>query len=155
GKKLGVERYVKAARRGMDYFRKKPDLIKFKPELAELSHYFGYMMEALVDLGEVELAKKGLQQALSLQKDDGSIPAYPGVDWVCATGVAQLAIAWYKLGINKPADRAMAYLEKIQNPSGGFYGGYGKNVQYFDKKEICWAVKFFIDASLLKEQARR
>lgn len=155
GKKLNEPRYIAGARRGMDYFRRKPDLVEFKSELAMLSHYFGYMMEALVDLGEVDLAKKGLQQALAVQRADGSIPAHPGVDWVCATGMAQLSIAWYKLGINEPADKAMAYLEKIQNPSGGFYGGYGENVNYFDKKEIPWAVKFFIDAYLLREKRRK
>ena len=153
GIKLNEPRYIAAARRGMDYFRKKSDLVEFKPQLSMLSHYFGYMMEALVDLGETDLAKKGLEQALALQRSDGSIPAYPGVDWVCATGMAQLAIAWYKLGINEPADKAMAYLEKIQNPSGGFYGGYGQNVNYFNGKEIPWAVKFFIDAYLLRIKA--
>jgi len=155
GKKLNEPRYIAAAKRGMEYFRRKPDLVEFKPQLSMLSHYFGYMMEALVDLGEVELAKKGLEQAQAIQRPDGSIPAYPGVDWVCATGMAQLSIAWYKLGINEPADKAMAYLEKIQNPSGGFYGGYGKGVNYFDKKEIPWSAKFFIDAYLLREKAKK
>ncbi len=154
GKKLNELKYVKAAQRGMEYFRGKPDLVEFKSSLAMLSHYFGYMMEALVDLGEVELAKQGLKQAEDLQRADGSIPAYPGVDWVCATGMAQLSIAWYKLGINEPADKAMAYLDKIQNLSGGFYGGYGEGCNYFDKKEISWAVKFFLDACLLRDRLR-
>jgi hypothetical protein len=61
----------------MDYFRRKPDLVEFKRVLAMLSHYFGYMMEALVDLGEIELAKKGLEQAANIQKRNGVIPAYP------------------------------------------------------------------------------
>lgn len=152
GRKLGEPRYIEAARRGMDYFRRKPDLVEFKPSLAMLSHYFGYMMEALVDLGEIELARKGLAQALALQREDGSIPAHPGVNWVCATGMAQLSIAWYKLGIREPADKAMAYLDRIQNPSGGFYGGYGKGCNYFDKREIAWATKFFIDACLLRDK---
>jgi malonyl-CoA O-methyltransferase len=44
----------------------------------------------------------------------------------------------------------MDYLEKIQNSSGGFYGSYGKGAKYFPKEEISWAVKYFIDAYLLK-----
>ena len=36
--------------------------------------------------------------------------------------MAQYAIVWYTLGKRDPADRAMAYLEKIQNKSGGFNG---------------------------------
>ena len=68
GKKLNEKRYIEAAKRGMNYFRQKKDLVEFKSELGMLSHYFGYMMEALVDLGEIELAKQGLEQAKSLQK---------------------------------------------------------------------------------------
>jgi malonyl-CoA O-methyltransferase len=64
--------------------------------------------------------------------------------------MAQLAIAWYKLGEKEPADKAMTYLEKLQNPSGGFYGSYGKGSVYFPTKEISWAVKFFLDAYLWK-----
>lgn len=150
GLKLSEQRYIDAARRGMDYYRRKPDLVEFKQNKSMLSHYLGYMMEALVELGEVELAKKGLAQAAKVQKENGAIPAFPGVDWVCSTGMAQLAIAWYMLGNREPADRAIAYLEKIQNKSGGFYGSYGTNAEYFPDKEISWAVKFFLDAYDLK-----
>ncbi len=152
GRKLSEPRYVDAARRGIDYFRRKADLVEFKPEMGTLSHYFGYTMEALVDLGEIELAKRGLQQAAAIQREDGAIPAYPGVDWVCSTGVAQIAVAWFKLGITEPAYRALAYLERIQNPSGGFYGSYGKAARYFPKEEISWAVKFFLDCYLVKSE---
>jgi malonyl-CoA O-methyltransferase len=150
GQKLKEQKYIDAARRGMDFYRKKPDLVEFKPSMSMLSHYLGYMMEALVDLGEVELAKKGLKQASDMQKPDGSIPAYPGVDWVCSTCSAQLSIAWYKLGMPETANKAMSYMESLQNPSGGFYGGYGKKALYFPKDEISWAAKFYIDAYLLR-----
>jgi len=150
GQKLSEPRYVAAARRGLQYYKQQADLVQFKPELGTLSHIFGYMMEALVDLGEVELAKKGLQQVAGVQKESGAIPAYPGVEWVCSTGMAQLALAWYKLGEREPADRAVAYLERIQNPSGGFYGSYGAGARYFPTEEISWAVKFFLDALLLR-----
>jgi malonyl-CoA O-methyltransferase len=150
GQKLAEPRYTKAAQRGMNYFRQKVDLVEFKSELSTISHYFGYMMEALVDLGEIDLAKKGLRGVAAIQKKSGAIPAYPGVNWVCSTGMAQLAIAWYKLGEKEPADKAMTYLEKLQNPSGGFYGSYGKGAVYFPSEEISWAVKFFLDAYLLR-----
>ena len=153
GKKLAEPKYVKAAQRGMDYFRQKADLLEFKPELSMISHYFGYMMEALVDLGETDLAKEGLKNAAAVQKKNGAIPAYPGVEWICSTGMAQLAIAWYKLGDKDPADKAIDYLEKLQNPSGGFYGSYGDGAKYFPQEEISWAVKFFLDAYLLRIKA--
>jgi hypothetical protein len=153
GEKLNEPRYVEAARLGMEYFRRKPDLVEWKPQIGTLSHYFGYMMEALVDLGETDLARKGLRQARAIQKKNGSIPAFPGVDWVCSTGIAQLAIAWYKLGEPEPADRAMAYLKGLQNDSGGFYGSYGWRAKYLPAEEISWGVKFFLDALLLSEKA--
>jgi malonyl-CoA O-methyltransferase len=146
GKYFNDPRYERAAQRAMDYFKTKTDLTDFKPQLGTLSHIFGYMMEALAELNEIELARKGLSQAADMQRKDGSIPAYPGVKWVCATGVSQLALAWYRMGDFEPAEKAFNYLLKIQNPSGGFYGSYGLNGKYFPKKEISWAVKFFIDA---------
>jgi malonyl-CoA O-methyltransferase len=131
------------------FYKSRPDLVEFKPELGTLSHIFGYMMEALADLGETDLARKGLAQATAIQKQDGSIPAYPGVDWICPTGIAQIGIAWAKIGEYERAKRSLAYLEKIQNPSGGFYGSFGKGAQYLAGKEVSWAVKFFIDLHLL------
>lgn len=152
GHKLSEPRYIEGAKRGTAYFKGKPDLIEFKAEIGTFSHIFGYMMEALVDLDERELARKGLQQVASIQRESGAIPAYPGVDWVCSTGIAQLAVAWYKLGELEPADKAIAYLESIQHESGGFYGSYGGGAQYFLKKEISWVVKFFLDGLLLKSK---
>ena len=124
----------------------------FKPSFSTLSHIFGYMMEALVDLGEVELARKGLAQASAIQKSNGAIPAYPGVDWVCSTGMAQLALAWYKLGEVELGDKAFTYLEGLQNPSGGFYGSYGLGGKYLPDAEISWAVKFFLDCFVEKKK---
>jgi malonyl-CoA O-methyltransferase len=66
--------------------------------------------------------------------------------------MAQLALAWYKLGHREPADRALDYLVTLQNPSGGFYGGYGKEANYFTDQEISWAVKFFLDACYWKKR---
>jgi malonyl-CoA O-methyltransferase len=152
GRKLGEARYVEAARRGLDYFRQKPDLVDFKSESGTFSHMFGYMMEALVDLGELTLAEKGLEQAERIQRADGSIPAYPGATWMCSTGMAQLAIAWLKLDRREPAQRTLTYLERLQHRSGGFFGSYGKGAIYFTQEEISWGVKFFIDAKLLADR---
>lgn len=143
--KFSEPRYKAAVVRALDHFKCKADLVEFKSDIGTLSHIFGYMMEALVDLGELELARKGLRQAAAIQKPNGSIAAYPGVDWVCTPGMAQLALAWYKLGDRVPADKAVAYLESIQNPSGGFYGSYGSGARYLPQEEISWAPKFFLD----------
>ncbi len=152
GRRLGEPRYIKAAARALDYFKEKPDLIRFKAGMSTFTHVFGYVMDALIDLGETDLAREGLLQAKRLQKENGAVPAYPGADWICSAGMAQLAVAWYKIGEKRPADRAMDFLEKIQHRSGGFYGGYGRRCRYFPKSEISWAVKFFLDAYLLRIQ---
>ena len=149
GELLQGPKYTEAADRALRYYKTKPDLVEFKPELGTLSHIFGYMLEGLAELGEKDLVHKGLERAKSIQKKDGAIPAFPGVDWVCSTGMAQLGLAWYKVGDHEQARRMLEYLEKVQNPSGGFYGGYGKGAQYFPKEEISWANKFFIDLYLL------
>ena len=148
GKRLRERQYIETALRSLRFFKGKTDLAEFKSELGTLSHIFGYMMEALVELEEVELARRGLQQAQAIQKEDGAIPAYPGVDWVCSTGMAQLGLAWAKVGERPLAEKVLQYLERIQHPSGGFYGSYGKGAEYFPAEEISWANKFFIDLSL-------
>jgi malonyl-CoA O-methyltransferase len=147
-RRLGKPEYADAAARAVEYYRRQDDLVVFKPEAATLSHMFGYMMEALVDLGEFDLAERGLAQAEAIQQADGTVPAYPGATWTCSTGTAQLALAWLKLGRQEPALRALRSLERLQHASGGFFGSYGRNAIYFPKEEISWAVKFFIDAEL-------
>lgn len=149
GRRLRHPGYVEAAYRSLRYFKCRPDVVTFKSELGSLSHIFGYILEALVELGETSLAQKGLAQAAALQTPEGAIPAYPGVPWVCSTGVAQVAIAWWKTGEKERARRALRYLETIQNPSGGFYGSYGPAARYLPHEEISWAAKYFIDLSLL------
>jgi hypothetical protein len=47
----------------------------------------------------------------------------------------------------------MCYLETIQNRTGGFNGSYGKGAKYIAGAEISWAVKYFLDAQLLKMRA--
>lgn len=152
GRKLCVPKYMDVALRGLDYFKRQTDLVEFKGESGTFSHMFGYMMEALVDLREPALARSGLEQAERIQCANGSIPAYPGATWVCSTGMAQLAIAWLKLGQPAPALKALGYLDRIQHVSGGFFGSYGPGAIYFSGEEISWGVKFFIDAKLLALQ---
>lgn len=148
GKRLGVKEYRDAAAFVLDYYKRQDDLVPFN----RLSHFHAYAMEALCELGETELAARGMADVARVQRKDGAIPAYPDVEWVCSTGMAQYAIVWYTLGERERADRALRYLEKIQNKSGGFFGSYGKGAQYIAGGEISWAVKYFLDAYRLKQQ---
>ena len=146
GRLLGVAEYGDAAQFVLAYYKKQEALVPFN----RLSHFHAYAMEALCELGELELAARGMADVERCQRRDGGIPAYPDVEWVCSTGMAQYAVVWYALGKKPQADLAIRYLEKIQNRSGGFFGSYGKGAKYIAGAEISWAVKYFLDAYLLQ-----
>ncbi len=147
GRLLNEPRYTEAARFVLEHYKQRDDLVPFN----RLTHFHAYAMEALQEMGEIELATRGMAEVEQQQRADGSIPAYPDAKWICSTGMAQYAIVWYRLGNPGPADKAMAYLEKIQNKSGGFNGSYGEGAQYISGAEISWAVKYFLDAWRLKQ----
>lgn len=147
-KKLNEPKYYMAAKRILEYYKKREDLVKFNM----INHFFAYVIEALCDLNEKDIIKEGIEHITILQMQNGKVPAYKNVSWVCSTGLAQLAVIWYKLGMNENADKAMHYLEQIQNRSGGFTGSYGKGKSYFPEEEISWAVKYFLDAYYWKIQ---
>ena len=142
GKKLHNPKYIKSAYHVIQYYKAKDNIIEFNT----LSHFYGYIIEALYDLGEHDLARKAANNIAQIQKKDGSIPAYKNVSWVCIPGVAQFAVIFYKLGMISNGDKALNFLEKIQNRTGGFYGSTGQRANYFPYEEISWATKFFLDA---------
>ncbi|MGD9602571.1 MAG: prenyltransferase/squalene oxidase repeat-containing protein [Gammaproteobacteria bacterium] len=145
-RQLGEPHWEVAARKVLEYYKQQPELVPFN----RLSHFHAYAMEALCELGELDLARTGMADVARHQRPNGAVPAYPNVDWICSTGIAQYAICWYHLGERARADRALAYLETIQNKSGGFFGSYGKGAQYISGAEISWANKYFLDAWKLK-----
>lgn len=115
-----------------------------------LTHFYGYIQEALFELGRIEEARQGMAAVAQYQDSNGAVPGYHDVKWICSTGLAQLAKVWYLLGDLPRADRAMAFLAQFQNSSGGFYGSYGIGATYFPADEISWAVKYAIDAEHLR-----
>lgn len=142
GRLLGEQRYVDCAERTLDYFVHKPDLLQFNM----LTHFYGYVLEALVDLDRPDLARLGLQPVMDAQDAKGAIPAIPGARWICSPGQAQMAVVGYKLGETVFADKAIGYLQRLQRPDGGFLGSYGAGAAYFPKSEPSWACKYFLDA---------
>ncbi|MDF1582310.1 MAG: terpene cyclase/mutase family protein [Methyloprofundus sp.] len=149
GRLLNVPEYEERAKFVLEYYKKQEALVPFN----RLSHFHAYAMEALCEMGELDLARQGMADVERVQRANGSIPAYPDVEWICSTGMAQYAIVWYTLGDKVRADKAIAYLETIQNKSGGFNGSYGKGAQYIAGAEISWGVKYFLDAYRLKLQS--
>ncbi len=135
--------------RGRDWYVRNVNCTRFaEPNL--LSHFYAYVQEALVELGCEDEARRGMADVARYQQENGAIPAYSDVPWVCATGIAQLAQVWFRLGETARAERALAFLATLQNPSGGFFGSYGVGAAYFPDQEPSWGVKYAIEA----EQSR-
>jgi malonyl-CoA O-methyltransferase len=148
---LDSPEYLELAKKSVEYYKKDPNALS----TSTLTHFLAYVIDGFIDMGEVKHIRPIVERIFSTQKSDGSIPAYSNVDWVCSTGLAQLSIIAYKLNMMQEGDRAMEYLCKIQNNSGGFYGSYGSGAKYFKDAEISWANKFFIDAVHMKMEAFR
>jgi malonyl-CoA O-methyltransferase len=143
---LSVPGYRLAAERCLNFYCGHEDFLR----IDDLTHFLAYELEALIDLGRPDLAAPVLERLRGQQAEDGAVRGEGGANWVCSPGLAQLAICWYKLGEAEPADRAMAWLEAHQQPSGGFLGSYGEGGTYFATAELSWAAKFFLDAHLLR-----
>ena len=122
-----------------------------------LSHFYAYVMEALLDLGETAMAREAMAKIAAIQTPEGAVPGYNNVQWVCSTGLFQLALVWFRLGEREQGEKAFQYACKLQNDSGGWYGSYpveeDMNNDYFPAAEISWAVKYFLDALYYKNKA--
>lgn len=160
-KLLGKPEYAKAAKKVANYY-----ITNYRNEILNfgfLSHFYSYVMEALCDIGETELAKEAMDKLSIMIDEKGYIPAFNDVDWVCSTGMFQLAITWYKLGDIERGNKALTYAAKLQNETGGWFGSYAviDNPKPTDKKEypdyipvgeISWAVKYYLDAVFYKNR---
>lgn len=151
GELLAEPRFSSFARTGLDYYLHNTDLTGFRrPNM--LTHLFAYIQEALFDLGAPDVARRGMQSLEPFQQPCGGIPAYFDAEWICTPGQIQSAIVWYKLGEYERANRALAFIEKFINSSGGFFGSYGVGAEYFATEEISWANKFYLDVAWMRIQ---
>ena len=145
GDLLDEAHYRRFAERGRDYYLRHVECTRFdRPN--HLTHFYAYVQEALVELGCHDEARRGMADVARWQQENGAIPAYSDVPWVCATGIAQLAQVWFRLGEPARAERALAFLTQLQNPGGGFFGSYGVGAAYFPDQEPSWGVKYAIEA---------
>lgn len=152
-----MPQYKEAAYKILEYYKHNhyEEIMNF----GLLSHFYAYVMEALLDMGEKDMALEAMAKIEKIQKDNGAVPAYHDVNWVCSTGLFQLALVWFRLGNIERGNKAFEYACKLQNESGGWYGSYlSENDQkedntYFPTSEISWAVKYFLDALYYKNLA--
>ncbi|MDU2211458.1 MAG: class I SAM-dependent methyltransferase, partial [Eubacterium sp.] len=116
--------------------------------------------EAMIDMGEINLAEEAMKKIEAIQKESGAVPAYRNVDWVCSTGLFQLAVVWFRLGNIKSGNKAFSYACKLQNKSGGWFGSYVSEENsneintYFPSAEISWVIKYFLDALYYKNKCQ-
>ena len=155
GLQFGKPELVKMVDLSVEYYKQKhiDEILHFDL----LSHFYAYVMEALVDLGEVDLAKNAMNNIAIFQTEDGAVPGYNNVKWVCSTGLFQLALTWFRIGDIERGNKAFNYACRLQNTSGGWYGSYpsvdDESNDYFAASEISWAVKYFLDALYYKNKA--
>ena len=150
---FGITKYEECVQKALNYYLPKEDLTDFNT----LSHFNAYIIEGLIDIGEISRAKRAMNLISLHQRLDGSVSAYSFVDFVCSTGLLQYAICWYKLGEIEKADKAFDYVCKLQNTSGGWFGSYTvarDGANYFPEGEISWAVKYFLDAVYYRQKAK-
>lgn len=127
-----------------------------------LSHFYAYVIEGLIDLGEVDIARDAMNNIKRYQSGNNGIPGLNNVKWVCSTGLFQLALIWYKLGELEEGNKIFNYACSLQNKTGGWYGSYSgkfikkivvkKKKAYFPNQEISWANKYFLDSLGYKER---
>ena len=146
---LGKPAISAAADKALTYYLANVPVTDFA-QTNMLTHFYGYMQEALFELGRVDLARQGMASVAAYQQANGAVTAYFDVPWVCSPGLAQLAIVWFLLDDSNRANRALDFLVQLQNISGGYFGSYGVGATYFPSEEIPWAAKYAIEAEQLK-----
>lgn len=157
GEIFHMPEYIEKANRILTYYKEHEyeQIMQFRL----LSHFYAYVMEGLLDMGEEKLVREAMEGVAHLQKESGAVPAYSDVNWVCSTGMFQLALVWFRLGELKRGNKAFQYACRLQNVSGGWFGGYLSDESfdeintYFPNSEISWAVKYFLDALYWKNKA--
>ena len=151
-------KYIEASKKILKYYIK--NQISKISQFSLLSHFYAYVIEGLIDMGEENLAKEGLLNLEKYQDEDGFIPGLKNVTWTCSTGLFQIALCWYKLGKLEEGNKIFNAACKLQNETGGWYGSYTVKKQnlcnediatYFPNAEISWANKYFLDALYYKE----
>lgn len=151
GDVLNKPEYAHFARCSLDYYITHCNLTNFlAPNM--LLHFYCYIQEALFDLGADDICRLGMRVLEDIQGDNGLIPAYANVSWICTPGLIQSALVWLKLKDMEHALPALRLAGSLQTASGGFPGSVGNGAMYFPDEELSWAAKFWLDALQHYEQ---
>ena len=93
GRLLNRDDYITKAKMIEDYYT--TNCLEQILNFDLLSHFYAYVMEAMLDIGRIDIAREAMNKVAILQKESGAVPAYNNVDWVCSTGLFQLAIVLF------------------------------------------------------------
>jgi len=145
GELLGIPEYIKFVEKSVNYYLDSPNQFEWHNDNM-LLHFYCYIIDGLISLYRISEAKQMLDQLKKEMWPSGGIPAYYNVNWICSPGLAQAAICFYRIGDTETANKVLDFMTMFQNPSGGFFGSYGPDADYFSIAEISWANKFFLDA---------
>ncbi len=154
---FGNDKYKNVANKVLNYY--KTNYYEKISNFSLLSHFYAYVMEGLLDLGEKDIVTDAMANLENILNEKKMVPAYNNVNWVCSTGLFQLALVWFKLGNISAGNKIFNYACKLQNDSGGWFGSYltecseNEDNTYFPSGEISWAVKYFLDALYYKNVA--
>ena len=146
-----------------------------------LTHTIGYalrgVIEAYLHFRDPRLLKAARgtgDGVLTAIRPDGSLPGLLAsdwsspVDWVCLTGMAQIAYCWLTLygetSDSRYRDAALAansYLRRtvlVDGPPdirGGVKGSFPIDGEYGKYQYLSWAAKFLVDSLVLEQNFRR
>jgi len=145
-----------------------------------LTHTMGYALRGVVeafrysrDPDLLRAARRTADGLLTTVRPDGALPGLlaadwsSAADWVCLTGVAQIAHSWLELYLEtgEPRYRDAAYKAnhfvrrtvRIDGPDdtrGGVCGSFPINGEYGKHEYLNWAAKFLVDSLLLEREVR-
>ncbi len=104
------------------------------------------LLDALIDLNQVQLARQILKELDNYQDNSGLIPVRPRAHWVSTAGITHLALCWQRVGQHDRLESVVKWLEQRQRPTGGFHAGYGWRAPFEFRKESAWTAKWYLDA---------
>jgi malonyl-CoA O-methyltransferase len=104
------------------------------------------LLDALIELNQVQLARQMLKELDNYQDNSGLIPVRPRAHWVSTAGIAHLALCWQKVGQSDRLESVVKWLEKHQRDNGGFHAGYGWRAPFEFRRESAWTAKWYLDA---------
>ena len=150
GRRWGREGWTSRVERAVDGWTEQAGMPAFVGSLAKCTQ----SAQMFLDLERRDVAKAVMEYVRAARRPTGFVSQHLEHGRVTSAGLAHAAALWYRVGgRNRAAGRAMQYLERRQNRTGGFATGWGWLTPARSRREDPWAVKYYLDAALLRVRA--